>query len=129
MPLHSIHRANSGLSAAMRNLATTGHNMANVSTEGFSRQRVNQVDFASTGLRPATGANNGRGGTNGMQVGLGTDIASVLRLRNTFLDNHYRNEIGAAHFFDTMRRASNDIEVSMGELTNTSSGVAVTRQL
>lgn len=132
MPLHSIHRANSGLNAAMRNLAVTGHNMANVSTDGFSRQRVNQVDFASQTRWPAAGANisgTGRGGVNPMQVGLGTDISSVLRLRNTFLDNHYRAEIGAAHFYDTKRRASHDIEISMGELTNRGSGVAVTRQL
>ena len=132
MPLHSIHRANSGLHAAMRNLSTTGHNMANVSTEGFSRQRVNQVDFSSNTMRSATGANlngTGLGGTNPMQVGLGTDISSVLRLRNQFLDKHFRSEIGSAHFFDTQRRASFDVEVSMGELTNTSSGVVVTRQL
>ena len=131
MPLHSIQRANSGLHAAMRNLSTTGHNMANVSTEGFSRQRVNQVDFFSHGLRPATGpsANLGIGGVNPSQIGLGTDISSVLRLRNEFLDNHFRHEIGAAHFYDTMRRSSYDIEVTMGELTNTSSGLVVTRQL
>ena len=32
----------SGLLAAQRQLATTGHNIANVNTEGFHRQRVEQ---------------------------------------------------------------------------------------
>ncbi|MCL1935316.1 MAG: flagellar basal body protein [Defluviitaleaceae bacterium] len=121
MPLNSIHRTTSGLQAAQRNLAVTAHNMANVSTLGFSRQRVNQVEFAHLNI--------GRTASSTNQVGLGTSIVGIQQLRNQFMDMHFRNEIGSAHFFETMHRTANDVEMSMDELSNTSNGLVVTRNL
>jgi len=61
----------SGLLASQQQLATTGHNIANVNTEGYTRQRAEQS--ASLGL------NNGSS-----YVGSGTYIQDITRLYDQF---------------------------------------------
>lgn len=121
MPLQSINTPTSGLRTAQRNLATAGHNMANVGNNTFTRQRINQGTFGYQAI--------GRSGANLNQVGLGVDIVGVQQIRNQFLDIQFRSEIGRANFYDRLHRAGSDLEISLGEFTNTSSGVAVTRGL
>ncbi len=64
----------SALLAFQRSLATTGHNISNVNTDGYSRQTVdlqsNTPQFASNGY-----------------VGTGVQISSVTRVYNEFLSN------------------------------------------
>jgi flagellar hook-associated protein 1 FlgK len=69
--------ATSGLTAFQRSLTTTGHNISNVNTEGYSRQRVDLTE------RPPqfTGAGF---------LGNGVDIASVTRSYDNFLNNQVR---------------------------------------
>ena len=64
----------SALSAAQVGVATTGHNIANATTPGYSRQVVLQ--------QAAPGQNAGFG-----YVGAGTQIASVTRVYSEFLGN------------------------------------------
>jgi len=54
-----------------------GNNIANVNTTAFKSSRVTFQDVYSQTLKPAAGANNGLGGVNPMQVGLGTSLASI----------------------------------------------------
>jgi len=61
----------SGLLAAQQQLATTGHNISNVNTEGYNRQRAEQN--ASVGL------NNGNN-----YIGSGTYIQDITRLYDQF---------------------------------------------
>ena len=61
----------SGLLAAQQQLATTGHNISNVNTEGYTRQRAEQN--ASLGF--ADGAN---------YVGTGTYIQDITRIYDQF---------------------------------------------
>src|SRR5882672_5706889 len=63
----------SGLTAAQLQLTTTGHNIANVNTPGFSRQTVIQT----TQIPQLTGAGF---------VGQGTLVESIQRAFNQFLD-------------------------------------------
>lgn len=63
----------SGLQAAQRALSTTGNNITNVNTPGYSRQRV---DF-STRQDQILG---------GLAIGKGVDIANVSRIVNEFLN-------------------------------------------
>lgn len=67
----------SGLLAAQQQLATTGHNIANVNTEGFNRQRAEQDTFL--------GHNNG-----GNYIGTGTYINDVVRIYDQF---SYREQL------------------------------------
>jgi flagellar hook-associated protein 1 len=72
-----------GLIAQQRMLDTTGHNIANASTEGYSRQKVNVS--ASDPLSVTT--TTGRG-----SLGSGVDVDSYTRVRDTFLDLQYRGQ-------------------------------------
>src|SRR5258705_2366727 len=69
-----------GLIAQQRMLDTTGHNIANASTDGYSRQKVN---VSATDALNVTTA-NGRG-----SLGSGVDVDSYTRVRDTFLDLPY----------------------------------------
>jgi len=69
-----------GISALLANqklLATTGHNISNVNTEGFSRQRVTLTE------RPPQFTGAGFSGK-------GVDIAAIERLGNEFLTSNVR---------------------------------------
>lgn len=61
----------SGLNAAQQQLATTGHNLSNVNTPGFSRQRAEQV----TTLPQTVGGN---------YFGTGTLVTDVSRIYSEF---------------------------------------------
>jgi flagellar hook-associated protein 1 FlgK len=67
----------SGLSAAQRQLATTSHNIVNVNTDGYSRQRVD-LDTRNPQER-----------TNGFD-GKGVQVTSVRRLADQFLISQVR---------------------------------------
>jgi flagellar hook-associated protein 1 len=87
-----------GLLAQQRALDTTGHNIANASTAGYSRQEA--VLAASDALVIPQGAVQGG---NGAHIGSGVDVQAYRRIRDTFLDLQYRaqasrlgNEAGRA---------------------------------
>jgi flagellar hook-associated protein 1 FlgK len=64
---------NSGLVAAKRSLETTGHNIANVNTKGYSRQRVEQV-------------NNTPINRSGIIQGTGVRVRGVERTHDPFVE-------------------------------------------
>ena len=78
----------SGLFAAQRQLEVAGHNIANVNTPGYSRQRVELEPAA-----PIQGFQVGRGDG---QVGGGVTIKDVIRMRNELTDSAYWTESGNA---------------------------------
>lgn len=93
--------ANIGLSALRASqtaLSTAGHNIANVNTEGYSRQRVE--------LRTATPQN-----LNGLNLGNGVDIRTVSRVVssavNTQLQVQTSNSSDASKFLDLANRIDN----------------------
>ncbi len=70
-----------GLYSAQRGLSTVSHNVDNANTPGYSRQVNNQQ-----ASRPMLVANSA-----GM-LGMGSDVVSVDRMRDEFLDDKYRSE-------------------------------------
>ncbi|MDQ0918576.1 flagellar hook-associated protein FlgK [Paenibacillus sp. V4I5] len=67
-------------------LTTTGHNIANANTKGYSRQVVNMV--ASTPIEyPGLQRSNVPG-----QMGQGVEFDSITRVREKFLDSQFQNE-------------------------------------
>jgi flagellar hook protein FlgE len=78
--LRSLYTGISGLQTNQRMLEVTGNNIANASTVGFKRSRVNiQESFAQT-LRSASQPSDNVAGKTPMQVGLGSRVASIDRL-------------------------------------------------
>ena len=76
-----LQTALSGLEAAQAAITTTGENIANANTAGYTRQTVQ-----TSATTPLTIAIQG-GGT---QVGTGVSITDISRIRNQFLDVQYR---------------------------------------
>lgn len=77
MAVNLYHAGVSALNTAQQQLATTGHNIANVNTEGFNRQRAEQ----STTIGTPFGGNF---------IGSGTFVQDVSRVFNQF---SYREQL------------------------------------
>lgn len=79
-PFHGINMAGSALRLFQRALDTTGHNIANVNTPGFSRQRVDlatnhPTPFFSRGFHA---------------LGSGITMSTITRIRDVYLDERTR---------------------------------------
>ncbi|MFC4811618.1 flagellar hook-associated protein FlgK [Paenibacillus sp. GCM10023250] len=80
-----IETAKRALFTEQANLNTAGHNIANASTPGYSRQRVNMV-----ASRPIEAPGAMRSNIPG-QLGTGVEFTSITRIRENFLDDQFRN--------------------------------------
>jgi len=88
MPISSFYGLQTslrGLLAQQRLLDTAGHNIANASTKGYSRQEAALV--ASAALEIPSG---GIAGGAGAHLGSGVDVQSFRRIRDQFVDLQYR---------------------------------------
>ena len=89
MPIPSyngLQTALSGLEAAQAAIDTTGQNIANANTPGYSRQRVVQTENNPLTI-PALSITG-----QSVQVGTGVDITTISRIRDQFLDSQYRSQ-------------------------------------
>ncbi|TDX51926.1 flagellar hook protein FlgE [Orenia marismortui] len=75
--LTSLYSGISGLKAHTKKLDVIGNNIANVNTTGFKSSSVNFTTMLNQTIKGATSAQDGRGGTNPQQVGLGVTIGSI----------------------------------------------------
>jgi len=76
----SLYTGISGLLAHQQKLDVVGNNIANASTAGFKRSRVNFQDAFSQTLRHASEPTGTAAGRVPMQVGLGVKVASIDRV-------------------------------------------------
>lgn len=83
---HGLETARRSLFTTQSALNTTGHNIANANTAGYSRQVVNM-----TASRPIDAVGYSKSTAAG-QLGTGVEASSITRIREKFLDNQYRNE-------------------------------------
>ncbi|HOK89902.1 MAG TPA: flagellar hook-associated protein FlgK [Candidatus Hydrogenedentes bacterium] len=78
----ALHIGRNGLMVAQAQLDTAGHNIANINTEGYSRQRVDvttwQPNYTYYG-----------------ELGRGPKIAGVERVREEYLDKVYRTQMAS----------------------------------
>lgn len=102
---HGLEMAKQALFAQQSALYTTGHNISNANTEGYTRQRVN---FETASAFPPASRN--RPEIAG-QIGTGVETGSVQRIRDQFLDNQYRSENSTSGYWsskaDTLSRMEN----------------------
>lgn len=104
----SIYVGTTGLRSSQTGLNTTAHNLANVYTEGYTRQQTRYKDTLYT--------LNKLGPNNIMQVGLGTDVQETARVRDILLDKAYRLEVGRQAFYTSTSTAVEEYETILGEL-------------
>ena len=75
--MRSMFSAVSGLRAHQLRMDVIGNNIANVNTVGFKGSRVTFQEVFSQTLRGAGSPQDGKGGTNPQQVGLGINVSSM----------------------------------------------------
>lgn len=102
------------LSASHRALEVTGQNIANINTEGYTRQRL---DIASLNLRNGSFYNS----SNSTRVGYGVDMTGISQLRDPFLDAQYRSQIAKLGTTDAQAAGLEKLQVAFDE--STTSGI------
>lgn len=110
---HGLEMAKQALFAQQSALYTTGHNIANANTPGYSRQRVN-FDAA----RPFPVPSMNRPEIPG-QMGTGVDISSIQRIRDKFLDAQFRTENSRMHHWEAKSNALTRMERLLNEPSDT----------
>lgn len=93
----------SGLGASKKSLEVTGHNISNANTEGYSRQRVDQV--ASQPIRKS-----------GLIVGTGTDVRGIHRIEHTQMERKIHDAISDHSFHDESYNQLNQVQEVFNEL-------------
>lgn len=106
---HGLNTAYRGLVTQKGALNTVGHNVANASTPGYSRQRVN---IQPTEPYPAPGIN--RPGIPG-QIGTGAEAGTIQRIRENFLDMQFREETKKLGYYEARMSAIYKMEEVMKE--------------
>lgn len=106
---HGLNTAYRGLATQKGALNTVGHNVANASTPGYSRQRVN---IQPTEPYPGIGMN--RPDIPG-QVGTGSEPGSIQRIREQFLDKQFRDETKKLGYWQSRSEAIYKMEEVMKE--------------
>lgn len=86
-------------------LQTTGHNIANKSTEGYSRQRVELQTAEPTGL-------------GNHRIGNGSKTAAITRTNNPYLEKQIGKEQSNLGYFQGKSDAMNRVEQVYNEQTN-----------
>jgi flagellar hook-associated protein 1 FlgK len=93
----TLSLAAQALKVAQLAIQTTGHNLANVGTPGFSRQRVDMVS-----AHPSF--------QNGVFIGQGVDVAGVSRVVDRFVEAELLTLQGEVGYSDPQSRALNGIQ-------------------
>lgn len=84
----AFETAKSAITASQYGLDTVGHNMANVNTPGYTRQRVDQVSLSRSGITERYKIY----GAGGVSAGYGSMVTGVNQIRDPYLDTRYRAE-------------------------------------
>ena len=81
MGVHALYSGATGMNAQMKQLEVTANNVANLSTQGFKRDRVNFADlfYRHQHLVGATGP-NGTVRPTGVHLGNGVEVVSTQKL-------------------------------------------------
>ncbi len=83
--MRSLFSGVSGLRVHQSKMDVIGNNISNVNTVGFKRSTTVFNDVINQTLSGATGASEatGKGGTNAMQIGLGSNVSAISTVMTT----------------------------------------------
>lgn len=105
--------AKRGMFVQQRALDVTSHNIANANTEGYSRQRAKIETTRPFGM-PSINSVAEPG-----QLGTGSQIAAIERIRDSFLDYQVRSETSTYGQYDTRNKFLSEIENILNEPKDT----------
>ncbi len=111
----SFQTAYRALQASQTNIDTAGHNIANIDTDGYTRQRVDLNSISNSGFvqKYSLGLK---------QAGSGVEVGAIKQIRDPFLDARYRTQNTETQQYDTMLKGLSDLENIMDEI-ETGSGL------
>ena len=93
----------SGLNVSKKSLEVTGHNLSNVNTEGYSRQRVIQ----STAMPVSVG---------GFVLGTGAKVDGVRRFNDEFIDKRLMSSLASNKYYESRAENLEQVESIFNEL-------------
>lgn len=102
-----------GMFVQQKAIDVTSHNIANANTEGFSRQSV-QIETSRPFGMPTLNSVAEPG-----QLGTGSQISSIQRIRDTFLDYQIRVETSTQGKYDARQKFLSEIESIFNEPSDT----------
>ncbi|MDF2910956.1 MAG: flagellar hook-associated protein FlgK, partial [Sporolactobacillus laevolacticus] len=94
-------------------IQTTGHNISNANTDGYSRQRVNLTTWLPY---PGIGINAARGAG---QIGTGVNDDAIVRIRDQFVDLQVRDNSNQNGYWNSLSDAYSQMEDIINEPTDT----------
>lgn len=99
-----IEIARRAVTAQQRSLDTVGHNVANVNTPGYSRQRAihtaaNPFPMPSLAHTPSSG-----------QMGVGVKVAEVVQMRDAFAETRLRQELHNLGYWERLEGGLSQVE-------------------
>jgi len=107
-----INAAQSALQAARAGIDVAGQNMNNLTTEGYTRQRVTLASVAPTGRI-------GMLASPTFSAGQGVAVTGIARLANEMLDQKVRSTAASAGFSYVRASALSGLEKSLNEPSTT----------
>jgi flagellar hook-associated protein 1 FlgK len=108
----AFQTASRALAASKAHIDITGNNIANVNTEGYTRQRVDLSSISSSSYTQ-------RYAVPGATMGYGVEVSGITQTRDPFLDSRFRTQNAEAAQYDTILSGLNDLEGIFDEIENT----------
>lgn len=114
-----LETARRALVAQQLGINTTGHNIANANTPGYSRQRVEMNStlpllLGQTGHRP-------------LALGTGVEVAAITRMRDGFIDAQVRKEIHSLGYWGEQKEVLSQLELIFAEPSDNGISKALTQ--
>jgi flagellar hook-associated protein 1 FlgK len=98
-----FNTAVSGLYASQLGIEVTGHNIANMNTEGYSRQRINLNTATPRTVSPG-------------QIGMGVNVQSITRIYDDILGQNLRDENTSLRYWQDVQTTLDKVEIYFNEL-------------
>jgi flagellar hook-associated protein 1 FlgK len=115
----SLNTAYRGLTAARTGLDVVGQNIANVNTDGYTRQRVTQSSIEAAARVGVF--------SNGVQPGQGVQLDGIARIGDRFADAQVRGAAGAAGYQGVRASVTAALEGSLNEPGTTGLSAQLTK--
>ena len=103
----TLNTASTALNAQQRAIDVTGQNVANVNTDGYSRQRVNMQSIGGNSVPAIWSTSN--------QIGGGVDANDVIRIRDAFLEAQGQRAHGAVQNLTVQNASYTAVQQAFGE--------------
>lgn len=109
----SFTTAQLAIRANQNALSIVGQNMANVKTNGYTRQRLDQVSLNMKNISSMYES------VPDAHIGYGVEVTGVSQIRDPFLDLRYRAELGNLGTYDQRLSVLNELSTILDETTKT----------